>query len=116
MSTVLAHRLETLLARQGRKVTLILGTDKDPTQPWLPPALGEEVTLRALVRGYQPSEIQGVLEEGDREVRLAAAALSQAPQSNRDQLRIDGRNHRILAVETRHLGEEALLHLLQVRG
>ena len=116
MSTALAHRLEALLARQGRQVTLILGAAQDPSQPWSAVAAVEEVVLLALVRGYQPSEIQGAIEEGDQEVRLAAAPLPQAPRVGRDYLRIGARRHRIMAVETRHVGEVALLHLLQVRG
>ncbi|MGO1121220.1 hypothetical protein ACTL6U_21190 [Rhodovibrionaceae bacterium A322] len=116
MSSVLAHRLEALLARQGQKVTLLLGSLPDAGQPWLSAGSPQEVTMKALVRGYQPSEIQGAIEEGDREVRLAAKALPEAPKAGRDSLRIGARTLRILSVETRHLGEEALLHLLQVRG
>jgi len=67
------------------------------------------------VRQYRVREIAGLVQQGDREVRIAAAALSFTPKPN-DQVVIGGKTYQVVSVNTRSPFNEAAIHIVQVRG
>jgi hypothetical protein len=72
-------------------------------------------TIKAGVRQYRAREIAGLVQQGDREVRIAAADLSFTPRSN-DQVVIGGKTYQVVSVNTRSPFNEAAIHIVQVRG
>lgn len=103
-----------MIGRYGRPLTLRrLAADLAAT----------DVAVRGVVRGYAASELVGAIQQGDREVRIAnaeilAAAWPGPPRAgeNADRVVIDGVAMVVMAVDTRHVGGDAALHILQVRG
>ena len=71
--------------------------------------------IKAGVRHYRAREIAGLVQQGDREVRIAAADLSFTPRLN-DQVVIGGKTYQVISVNTRSPFSEAAIHILQVRG
>jgi hypothetical protein len=57
----------------------------------------------------------GLVQQGDREVRIAAADLSCTPRPN-GQVVIGGQTFQVVSVNTRSPFNEAANHLVQVRG
>jgi len=72
-------------------------------------------TIRAGVRQYRAREITGLVQQGDREVRIAAVDLSFTPKSS-DQVVIGGKTYHVVSVNTRSRYNEVAIHILQVRG
>jgi hypothetical protein len=66
----------------------------------------QSYTIKAGGRQYCAREIAGLVQQGDREVRIAAADLSFTPRPN-DQ---------VVSVNTRTPFSEAAIHIVQVRG
>jgi hypothetical protein len=75
----------------------------------------QSYTIKAGVRQYRAREIQGLVQQGDREVRIAAADLSFTPRPN-DQVAIGGKTYQVVSVNTRSPFSEATVHIVQVRG
>jgi hypothetical protein len=75
----------------------------------------QSYTIKAGVRQYRAREITGLVQQGDREVRIAAADLSFTPRSN-DQVGIGGKTFQVASVNTRSPFGEAAIHIVQVRG
>jgi hypothetical protein len=75
----------------------------------------QSYTIKAGVRHYRAREIAGLVQQGDREVRIAAADLSFTPRPN-DQVVIGGKTYQVVSVNTRSPFSEAAIHILQVRG
>jgi hypothetical protein len=72
-------------------------------------------TIKAGVREYRAREIGGLVQQGDREVRIAAADLSFSPKPN-DQVVIGGKTYQVVSVNTRSPFSEAAMPIVQVRG
>jgi hypothetical protein len=75
----------------------------------------QSYTIKAGVREYEAREIAGLVQQGDREVRIAAADLSFSPRPN-DQIVIGGKTFQVVSVNTRSPFNEAAIHILQVQG
>jgi hypothetical protein len=75
----------------------------------------QSYTIKAGVRQYRAREIAGLVQQGDREVRIAAADLSFSPKPN-DQVVIGGKTYQVVSVNTRSPFSEAAIHIVQVRG
>jgi hypothetical protein len=75
----------------------------------------QSYTIKAGVRQYRAREISGLVQQGDREVRIAAADLSFTPRPN-DQVVIGGKTYQVESVNTRSPLGEATIHIVQVRG
>jgi hypothetical protein len=75
----------------------------------------QHYTIKAGVREYRAREITGLVQQGDREVRIAAVDLSFTPRTN-DQVVIGGKTYQVVSVNTRSPFNEAAIHILQVRG
>ena len=107
------ERIVALIAQFGQPVTLqrLTGTT---TQ------VRHDVVCQAIVRGYEPVQLIGAITQGDRQVAISNAEIADAqwpgpPRAN-DRCVIDGRTTTILACDTRHLRDDIVLHLIQVRG
>lgn len=102
-------RLDAAIARRGVTVRLArVG------------AGAAEADCRAFVRRYEPSELIGSIQQGDREVVLSPTALAliawtiPAPG---DRIRVDGRWHRIMAEPEQFVMDDVLVRLLlHIRG
>ena len=75
----------------------------------------QSYTIKAGVQQYRAWEIAGLIQQGDREVRIAAADLSFSPKPN-DQVVIGGKTYQGVSVNTRSPFSEAASHIVQVRG
>jgi hypothetical protein len=75
----------------------------------------QSYTIKASVRQYRAREITGLVQQGDREVRIAAADLSFMPKPS-DQVVIGGKTFQVVSVNTRSPFNEAAIHIVQVRG
>jgi hypothetical protein len=76
--------------------------------------LVQSYTIKAGVRQYRARESAGLVQQGDREVRIAAADLTFTPRPN-DQVVIGGKNFQVVSVNTRSPFNEATIHMLQIR-
>lgn len=79
-----------------------------------------DVGVKGVVRGYQPSEIAGDIQQGDREVRISNAEIAArhwpGPPRRGDRLRIDGAWVNVESNDARKLREDYAMHIMQVRG
>jgi hypothetical protein len=75
----------------------------------------QSYTVKAGVRQYRAREIAGLVQQGDREVRIAAADLGFTPRPN-DQVVIGGKTYQVVSVNMRSPFSEAAIHIVQVRG
>lgn len=78
------------------------------------------VTVAAVARSYTIQELTGIIAQGDREVRISnreiLAASWPGPPKRGDQITLASRACQIMGVETKHIINEAVMHVLQVRG
>ena len=112
----MAARVQALIGRAGETVTyprVTHGGFNTATLQSTPSA--QYYTVKAEVRQYRAKEIQGLIQQGGREVRIAAADLSFTPRSN-DQVVIGGKTFQVVSVDTHRPFNEAAIHILQVRG
>ena len=110
-----AERVAALSALVGQAVTLRRVQTAFPDRPWEPARTTVDYPARASLRAYRANEVIGAVRQGDREARIAARELPVTPTSE-DKLVVEGKELAILAVDTRRLGAEDVLHILQVRG
>jgi hypothetical protein len=79
-----------------------------------------DVVVRAVVRGYGPDELLGGVQQGDRRVILTQHEMEQGqwcwPVKVQDRVIIDGRTTTVQSVETRKIGNDIAMYVLQVRG
>jgi hypothetical protein len=75
----------------------------------------QSYTIKSGVRQYRAGEIAGLVQQGDREVRIAAADLSFTSRPN-DQVVIGGKTYQVVSVNTRSPFDGDAIHTVQVRG
>ena len=79
-----------------------------------------EVTTPAIVRGYQPHERVGLLQEGDRQVIIGDVEIVRrrwpGPPRDGDETIIDGKTAHLVSCETVRFAGETVRHNLVVRG
>jgi hypothetical protein len=112
----MAARVQALIGVAGETITckrVTHGSYSTATLQSTPSV--QSSTIKAGVRQYRAREISGLIQQGDREVRNAAADLSFTPRPN-DQLVIDGKTYQVVSVNTRSPFNEAAIHIVQVRG
>jgi hypothetical protein len=106
-------RIRALIATAGQTVILrrITGTT---TPVWY------DVACKASVRGYQPAELIGPVQQGDREVIVATEAMVAfgwpLPPRKGDKVVIDGVVTNVEAVEGRHFREDIAFFVLRCRS
>jgi hypothetical protein len=113
---MMAARVQALIGMAGETITYKRVTHGSYSTATLQStSSAQSYTIKAGIREYRPREIAGLVQQGDREVRIAAADLSFTPRSN-DQVVIGGKTYQVVSVNTRSPFNEAALHILQVRG
>jgi hypothetical protein len=113
---MMAARVQALIGVAGETITykrVTHGSYSTATLQSTPSV--QSYTIKAGVRQYRAREIAGLVQQGDREVRIAAADLSFTPRPN-DQVVIGGKTFQVLSVNTCSPFNEAAIHILQVRG
>jgi hypothetical protein len=104
---MMATRVQALIGVAGETITYKRVTHGSYSTATLQSAPSvQSYTIKAGVRQYRAREIAGLVQQGDREVRIAAADLSFTPRPN-DQ---------VVSVNTRTPFSEAAIHIVQVRG
>jgi len=71
--------------------------------------------VKAFIRNYSPKEIAGLIQQGDREVRIAAMDLTILPKPT-DKITIAGKDFVVLSVNIMYPHNVATLFIIQVRG
>jgi hypothetical protein len=78
------------------------------------------VGVKAVVRAYQPNELQGAIIQGDRQARISNVEIGArqwpGPPRRGDQLILDGRTYNVQGVDSPNIGEDTAMHIIQVRG
>jgi hypothetical protein len=112
----MAARVQALIGAVGETITykrVTHGSYSTSTLQSTPST--QNHTIKAGVRQYRAREISGLVQQGDREVRIAAADLSFTPRVN-DQVAIGGKTYQVVSVNTRSPFSETAIHIVQVRG
>jgi hypothetical protein len=112
----MAARVQALIGVAGEAITYKRVTHGSYSTAMLQstPSV-QSYTIKAGVREYRAREIAGLVQQGDREVRIAAADLSFTPKP-KDQVVIGGKTFQVVSVNTRRPFDEAAVHILEVRG
>jgi hypothetical protein len=113
---MMAARVQALIGVAGETMTykrVTHGSYSTATLQSTPSV--QSSAIKASVRQYRAREITGLVQQGDREVRIAAADLSFTPRTN-DQVVIGGKTYQVVSVNTRSPFNEAAIHIVQVRG
>jgi hypothetical protein len=112
MSRGQVARVAAIIARAGKIVTLrrLTGTQR----------VSFGVELKAVVRQAQPNELVAGLAEFGRIAICGNAEIVArqwpGPPKKGDELVVGGKTLAVLAVETRHIGEDQALHVMAVEG
>lgn len=112
-----ADRVSALVAYAGQTVTVRARTST-PTMDLTTlkaSASYADTVVTGSVRLYKPQQISGLIQEGDKEVRIAAQSLSKAPTPY-DKIIINGAQFNIVSVNTRSPQNVPAIHIIQVRG
>jgi hypothetical protein len=92
-------------------------TRRQASLPLLP---RHDVICKAIVRGYEPVQLIGSIQQGDRQVMISNAEIALAqwpgPPRSGDRCVIDGRTTTIQSCDPRRLRDDIVLHIIQVRG
>ena len=106
-------RINDMINRAGQTVTLrrVAGTTSQTFT---------DVAAKASVRGYQPHDLVGPVQQGDREVTIGTGEMLAAgwptPPKRNDKAIIDGVTTNVEATEARHFREEIAFFVLRCRG
>ena len=106
-------RINAMINRAGQTVTLrrVAGTTSQTFT---------DVAAKASVRGYQPHELVGPVQQGDREVTIGVWEMLVAgwpmPPRRNDKAIIDGVTTNVEAAEARHFREDIAFYVLRCRG
>jgi hypothetical protein len=113
---MMAARVQALIGVAGETITYKRVTHGSYSMATLQstPSV-QSYTIKASVWQYRAREITGLVQQGDREVRIAAVDLTFTPRPN-DQVVIGGKTYQVVSVNTRSPFSEAAIHILQVRG
>ena len=79
-----------------------------------------DVTVKAAERQYSLQELSGQIAQGDREVRISNKEILEhswpGPPRRGDEIELAGVLCAVEAVETKTIGDESVMHILQARG
>jgi hypothetical protein len=70
----------------------------------------QRYAVKAGVRQYRAKEIKGLIQQGDRKVRIAASDLRFTPKQNA-QVVIGGKTYAVVSANTRRPFDEAAIHM-----
>lgn len=84
------------------------------------PAVWFDVTLKAVPEGWTPEQLVADVDQGLRTVRVSnreiAARKWQGPPRRGDQLFFGDRAFAVQGVDTRTIGDDVAMHIMQVTG
>lgn len=112
------ERVAALIDEIGQTVTYKkrTGNSYDPETGINTPTISSE-SVKAAVRVYNMKLMVpgGIVQQGDREVRIGADDLSVVPEEQ-DQITIDGSDVTVMSVNIRKARGTDAIYILQVRG
>lgn len=92
-----------------RRVTSVTRTGLDKSR------VTQDYPLKVAVRKYKDSELGGLVQQGDREVRIASDNIYFRPAKN-DKLIIDGETYNVESADVRAVRNRTALYILRIRG
>jgi len=108
-----ARKIAAAIAKTGETVVLRRRVSSNPD-------VFADVSVTAVVRGYQPQELVGGIQQGDKDVIIGdleiAAAGWPGPPRVKDLVVIRGVTHSVQGVDTLQAGSATVRHNLTVRG
>lgn len=111
-----AARVASVIDRVGQDITFrSRGANSFTASTGVNTVSYTDYTVKASVRHYSPREIAGLVQAGDREVRIAADALAATPKKD-DLVTIGAFKGRVVEVITRSPKGTNAVHILTVRG
>lgn len=79
-----------------------------------------DVVVHGVAKNYTGDELVGTIVQGDSEVTITNEEITQAqwpgPPRNGDRVVVDGKVRTVMSTESKYLGNEVLVHVMQVRG
>lgn len=111
----IASNVSRIIGQAGESATLRKATNSFNATTGVNTQTPTNYTVNAHVRSYTAREIAGLVQQGDREVRIAASDLSVAPEPQ-DKITIDSHTYTVQAVDCRIFAGVGVLYIMQVRG
>lgn len=71
--------------------------------------------VNAAIRFYKPHEISGLVQDGDRQVKIASDDIAITPRAN-DKIVDGSKTYNIISVNTRAVKGSTATYIMQVRG
>lgn len=114
----LTDRVKTIIAGQGgtsfsyKRVT---GISRNNTTLQNTVTYSTTTGVRGHVRKYDAKELAGLIQEGDRQLRIAASEVDFTPKKD-DRIVFTEGEYNVVSVDTRSCREGDLIHVLTIRG
>lgn len=109
-------RIEQILQEQGQTVTYrrVTGITRNETTLQNTQTT-TDYTVKAHFRNFTDRELSGLVQENDRQVRIAKNSLSFTPASD-DKIIVSGETYNIVNVDARTADGELAMYIMKVRG
>lgn len=109
-------RLAAIMAEQGETVTYRRVTSISRNSATQTRTNGyTNYTIKAHIRKFEAKEIVGLLQMGDREVRIATNSVSFIPSRN-DHIIVGSEEFNVVSVDRRTANGSNALYILHIRG
>lgn len=116
MSEYIRARVKAIIESNGQTLTYRRTTSASRTSNLMSRSnTVSDTVIFGHLRQYKPSEMSGLVQQGDRELRIAAGSLSFTPRAN-DTIINGSIQYKIISVDTRVKADTPLEHIMQVRG
>lgn len=117
MSLISAGNVANLIHKSGQQITYRRrSVIRDSLKPYITSGtVDSDAVIRAAVRNFRSTELSGLIDQGDREVRIAPSDLGFIPDAQ-DIILIDGLSYSIINIDERKFNDTPLLYIIQVRG
>lgn len=112
----IARRVASILNDKGQTVTYKQATGKTRSTTTLENTVTyTSHTIQAHFRLYDAKELSGSIEQGDRQMRIAAEEISFVPKTN-DRVVINTKEFNVKSVDIRNVSNSDVLYICQIRG
>lgn len=114
--TSVTERVRAIINEQGREVTYKtkVSTSRNSTTLKKTVTL-TSTTIRASIRNYKSNELSALVQEGDRELKIAADEITFIPEAN-DKITVDGLDFNVVAVNIIKNRNVDAIYVLRIRG
>jgi len=109
------QRVEVLINTAGRTVTYKRFSTQSSTSTLKKSNTYVDYVVKAYVADYQPKDIVGQVQEGDRMVFLAARVVDFEP-TTRDRIAVGGKTYDVKSINNLATKDEEALYKIRVRG